>query len=73
MTTYLNIDGDSGVEAYEFGAVYIDVRFKGTPRIYRYSYQGAGREEVEKMKELAKIGTGLHSFIDKYAKYLYEK
>ena len=73
MIAYRDIDGDSGVLAYEFGADYIDVQFKGTPRIYRYSYQSAGRENVETMKVLAKNGDGLNSFINKNVKHLFVK
>ena len=63
MHPYLNIDGDSNVEVYEIGADYIDVKFKGTIKVYRYSYISAGRENVEQMKILAQRGTGLNSFI----------
>lgn len=73
MTFYQDIDGDSGVLAYELGADYIDVQFKGTSKIYRYSYQSAGREYVEIMKVLAKNGDGLNSFINKNVKYSYVK
>lgn len=73
MIDYKDIDGDSGVLAYEFGTDYIDVQFKGISRVYRYSYQSAGREYVETMKVLAQNGNGLNSFINKNVKYLYVK
>ncbi len=73
MITYRDIDGDSGVLAYAIGADYIDVQFKGTSKLYRYSYQSAGRENVESMKVLAQNGNGLNSFINKNVKYLYVK
>ncbi len=73
MTSYKDIDGDSGVLSYEFGADFIDVQFKGTPKIYQYSYQSAGRENVETMKVLAKSGDGLNSYINKNARNLYVK
>lgn len=63
MRPYLNIDGDSNVEAYEIGTDYIDVKFRGTMKVYRYSYISAGQENVEQMKTLAQRGTGLNSFI----------
>lgn len=72
MIPYRDVDGDSGVLAYEPGADYIKVQFKGTAKIYRYSYQKAGRANVETMKELAKNGNGLNSFINKNVKYLYD-
>lgn len=72
MIAYRDIDGDSGVLAYDLGAEYIDVQFKGTSRIYRYSYHKAGKENVETMKALAKRGNGLNSFINTNVKYLYD-
>ena len=72
MIAYRDVDGDSGVLAYNPGADYIEVQFKGTSRIYRYSYQKAGRANVETMKALAKSGNGLNSFINKNVKYLYD-
>lgn len=71
MQHYLDIDGDSNVEAYDIGPDYIGVKFFGTTKIYQYSYQSAGRENVETMKRLAKNGDGLNSFINKNVKYLY--
>lgn len=38
MQRYLNVDGDSNIEAYEIGTTYIDVKFFGTAKVYRYSY-----------------------------------
>lgn len=71
MQRYLDIDGDSNVEAYDIGPDYIRVKFFGTAKIYQYSYQSAGRENVETMKGLAKNGDGLNSFINRNVKYLY--
>lgn len=52
MKIYKDIDGDSGVVAYEYGNDYIRVQFKtGSP--YTYNYDSAGRHHIEKMKELA--------------------
>lgn len=73
MVIYRDIDGDSGVLAYEISIDYIDVQFKGTSRKYRYSYQSAGRENVEAMKALAQNGNGLNSYINRHVKYLYVK
>lgn len=51
----------SGVTYYEIGEGYIDLKFKGKSKIYRYyiSYQ------VEKMKPLAFAGRGLNTYINK--------
>lgn len=73
MTLYKNINGDSGVYSYEIGTDYIDVKFKNTSKIYKYTYSSAGTENVEKMKQLAMQGHGLNSFININVKYLYEK
>jgi hypothetical protein len=72
MIAYRDIDGDSGVLAYDPGPDYIRVQFKNTSRIYCYSYQKAGKANVETMKELARNGNGLNSFINRNVKYLYD-
>ncbi len=72
MQPYLNINGDSGVAGYEIGPDYIIVCFKNTYRLYRYSYRKVGKENVERMKILARNGDGLNSFINKYVKFLYD-
>lgn len=73
MQQYLNVDGDSNVEAYNIGIDYIDVKFFGTVRIYRYSYSSAGKENVEVMKRLAQAGNGLNSFINRNVRNRYER
>jgi hypothetical protein len=70
MTKYLDIDNDSGVEAYEISSDKISVKFKGSS-VYVYSYQSAGIENIEHMKKLAKSGEGLNSFINLNVKYKY--
>ena len=72
MERYLDLDGDSGVVAYEIGETYIKVKFNGTYKIYTYSYRSAGANRVEDMKQLARNGNGLNSYIMRYAKNLYE-
>ncbi len=73
MTLYKDIDGDSGVLAYEYGVDFIDVQFKRSSKTYRYSYQSAGSKNVETMKILAKSGDGLNAYINKNAKFMFEK
>lgn len=73
MIIYKNNNGNSNVYSYEIGNDFIDVLFKGSPKIYRYSYKSAGKDNVETMKDLAKNGSGLNSFINRVVKYLYEK
>ncbi len=73
MLIYKNSNGNSNVESYEIGNEYIDVWFKGSKKVYRYSYKSAGKDNVEEMINLAKSGSGLNSFINRAVKYLYEK
>ena len=72
MERYRNSGGDSGVSAYEIGSDYIIVKFSGTARTYRYSYRKAGQNHVENLKRLAKSGSGLNSYINRYVKNLYD-
>ncbi|WP_407501682.1 hypothetical protein [Acinetobacter baumannii] len=72
MERYLDLDGDSGIHAYEIGDTYIRVQFDRTFKIYTYSYRSAGTARVEDMKQLARNGDGLNSYIMRYAKTLYE-
>ena len=73
MQRYLNVDGDSNVEAYESSSTYIDVKFYGTAKVYRYSYLSAGQDNVETMKRLAHSGTGLNSFIMRNVRTKFER
>ena len=72
MERYRNASGDSGVSGYEIGPDYIAVKFSGTFRTYTYSYRKAGRNHVEQMKILARNGSGLNTYINKYVKHLYD-
>lgn len=72
MERYRDTGGDSGVYAYEIGKDYIRVQFSGTARTYTYSYRKAGSTHVENMKQLARNGSGLNSYINRHAKYLYD-
>lgn len=73
MQKYKDLGGDSGVEGYEIGPDYIEVKFKTTVRTYKYSYESAGEEAVEHMKALARNGEGLNEFINRSVKYKYVK
>lgn len=70
MIQYKNLGGNSNVHSYEIGNDYIDVMFGGGSK-YRYTYESAGIENIEKMKQLAKAGQGLNSFINKVVRKLY--
>lgn len=68
---YSNLGGNSSVRAYEILPTVIRVQFNDG-RWYSYSYLKAGRMHVEQMKQLARNGVGLCSYIQRHAKYLYD-
>lgn len=63
MERYRNIGGDSGVYAFEIGSDYIKVQFSDGA-IYLYNYSSTGSYKIEQMKNLARSGNGLNSFIN---------
>jgi hypothetical protein len=64
MEQYRNINGDSGVVAYEIGDNSIKVEFKGAAK-YLYTSQSAGASNIAEMHRLALAGSGLNSFISR--------
>jgi len=62
---YRNLAGNSGVEAFDILRDGIKVRFVsgGT---YLYDYRVPGRTRVEEMKQLARAGRGLSTYIAKF-------
>lgn len=62
MERYADIDNDSGVVAYEVGATFIRVQFSDGA-IYLYTASSTGLSDIERMKQLARAGEGLNSFI----------
>ena len=72
MKKYGDPCGNSGVSTYEIGDNLIRVQFKGGD-IYVYDYRSAGRVSVEKMKRLAKEGTGLATYISQRVKKNYSE
>ena len=72
MESYRNSSGTSEVDGFEIGNDYIRVQFS-TGQTYKYSYSGkAGRYHVENMKSLAKMGSGLNSYVNSYVKSKYD-
>ena len=65
MQPYRNLNGDSGVVAFEIERQAITVRFRGG-KTYRYTHAATGRAEVEEMKTLALIGRGLSGYIGRH-------
>lgn len=72
MEVYKNLYGNSNIVAFDIGNDWISVKFSGG-KTYRYSYKSAGVDKVEKMKILARQGSGLNSYIMRFAKYDYER
>jgi hypothetical protein len=70
MEKYKNLSGNSGVIAYTFGEYSITVQFSDG-EVYQYTYESAGKRNVEKMKKLAIAGKGLSSFISRTVKERY--
>ena len=68
---YKNLGGNSSVRAYEILPTAIRVQFNNGSW-YSYSYLKAGRMHVDQMKQLARNGVGLCSYIQRCAKYLYD-
>jgi hypothetical protein len=63
MKAYKDINGDSGVSAYDYGDDWIKVQFKhgGT---YEYLASKIGSAHISTMKRLADSGDGLNAYIN---------
>lgn len=72
MERYRNLGGDSGVVAYELGSDYIRVQFNDGD-IYLFTYASAGSHNIEHMKQLARDGQGLNTFINTNVQEAYER
>lgn len=70
MKRYQNLSGDSGVVAYETGSDSIKVEF-ADGGLYLYTYASTGPANIEQMKVLARSGTGLATFINRYVREAY--
>ena len=67
MQRYKNLQGSSGVRAFEIGPGYIDVAFVTGER-YRYDGGRPGAHHVEAMKALAVAGQGLATYINRHVR-----
>jgi hypothetical protein len=63
MNSYKDINGDSGVAAYEYADEWIKVYFRhgGT---YEYRASKIGATHINTMKRLADSGDGLNAYIN---------
>lgn len=71
MKPYRNLNGNSGVTAYEIAPHTVAVQFAGGD-IYVYSYASAGSAHVEELKRRAIAGRGLATFISQHLRHAYE-
>jgi len=71
MLKYKNKKGNSGVVAFQIGEDFIKVKFKDG-NLYKYTFSSAGKENITKMKELAKMGERLSTFISTTVKDAFE-
>lgn len=71
MPLYENIGGNSNITGYQIGDENIQVMFRNS-EMYNYTYDSAGVDNVEQMKQLAQSGSGLNSFILNNVKDDYE-
>ena len=65
MKRYGNLHGNSGIAAYEEEAKSIRIQFT-SGSIYLYTYESAGKDDIEEIKKLAKEGEGLTRFINDF-------
>ena len=72
MERYKNLGGNSGVVGYEIGSDFIRVQFSNGS-VYLYTYASAGANNVEQMKQLARMGQGLNAFINRHVRKAYER
>lgn len=71
MERYKDLDGDSGVVAFEIGEGSITVQFS-TGMKYLYTVRSAGAVHIANMQRLARAGDGLNSYIKRLANKAYE-
>lgn len=63
MKNYRDIDGDSGIAAYDYSETSIRIQFK-TGKIYEYPVSNIGAAHFSIMKRLADAGDGLNAYIN---------
>ena len=66
MQPYQNLNGTSGVVAFEIGADFVQVWFKDEPRAYRYQLADVGRKHLAALKFCARTGRGLSTYISQH-------
>lgn len=71
MEHYLNKSGTSPITKFKIEEEKITVWYNDDTS-YSYSYARAGQPIVEKIKEFARAGEGLATYISQQAKFLYD-
>ena len=72
MHRYRNLDGHSGVSAYELGEGWIRIRFVGG-ETYEYTDAATGAEHVRNMQTLARAGEGLATYVSRFVHEAYAR
>jgi hypothetical protein len=72
MQSYKNQGRDTGVIAYQISDEGIYVEFRDNS-VYLYTAESTGVAAIEKMKDLAKKGKGLTTYINRYVRNKYER
>jgi hypothetical protein len=72
MKRYRNLDGNSGVAAYESGDGFIRIRFVGG-EVYEYTDEATGGEHIANMQELAHAGRGLSTYVSRFVRDAYAR
>jgi hypothetical protein len=65
MKRYRNLEGHSGVTAYESGDGFIRIRFVNGD-VYEYTDEATGREHIANMQKLAQAGLGLSTYVSRF-------
>ncbi len=72
MKLYRNLDGNSGVMAYEVGDGFIRVRFVNGD-VYEYTDEATGHDHVKNMQWLAQAGRGLATYVSRFVHEAYAR
>jgi hypothetical protein len=72
MQRYRNLDGHSGVTAYDIGDGLIRIRFVNGEG-YEYTDAVTGREHVQNMQVLARAGEGLATYVSRFVHDAYAR
>lgn len=72
MEPYGSLEGKAGVTAFSIGDDFIKVRFHDAA-IYVYDNSKPGAAHVERMKELARAGRGLSTYISQHVRQNYAR